>query len=308
MSLVSALKGKGPSGFGAGSTAEQVTAGLDLSGKSILVTGCNAGLGLETLRVLHLRGAHVVAAARTADKASAAIERAGARGGATAAACELSDPASVRACIAAVRALDRPLAAIICNAGIMALPQLEQKHGYELQFFTNHVGHFILVNGLLDQLAADGRVVILTSDAHKSAPASGIEFDNLDGAKGYRPWRAYGQSKLANLLTAVELSRRLAGSGKTAYAVHPGVIKTELVRHMNPVVRAAMSVVGPIALKSIPAGAATQCYAATHPGATQVSGRYIVDCNAAEPSRHGRDPELARRLWDVSEKIAAELT
>jgi NAD(P)-dependent dehydrogenase (short-subunit alcohol dehydrogenase family) len=307
MSLVSLVKGKGPNGFGFGSTAEEVTAGQDLSGKTMLLTGCNAGLGLETLRVLARRGAHVIATARTEGKAGAAITAAGAEGRATAMACELSDPPSVRACVAAVRGLGRPLAAVICNAGIMALPRLEQKHGFELQFFTNHVGHFILVTGLVDQLADDGRVVMLSSAAHGRAPAAGIEFDNLSGATGYRPWTAYGQSKLANLLFATELARRFSGTGRTAYAVHPGVIRTELVRHINPLARGAFAALGPLVLKSIPQGAATQCYVAVHPGAAEFSGRYFADCNPARTSRHGRDPNLARRLWVESEKIAAAL-
>ncbi len=307
MSLVALFKGKGENGFGFGSTAEEVTAGQDLSGKTMLLTGCNSGLGRETLRVLALRGAHVIATARTADKAAAAIEAAGARGRATALPCELSEPSSVRACVASVRELGRPLSAIICNAGIMALPRLEQKHGYELQFFTNHVGHFILVTGLLDRLADDGRVVMLSSEAHRSAPSVGIELDNLSGANGYRGWTAYGQSKLANLLFAAELGRRFAGTERTAYAVHPGVIKTDLARHMNPVVRVGLAVAGPLALKSVGQGAATQCYAAAHPGAVPFSGQYLADCNPARPSRHARDPELARRLWTASEKIVAEL-
>lgn len=307
MSLVAALKGRGENGFGYGSTAEEVTQGIDLTGKTALVTGCNAGLGLETLRVLRLRGAHVIAAARSVEKASAAIAAAGAAGGATPVACELSEPASVRACVDTVRGLGRRLDAVVCNAGIMALPRLEQKHGYELQFFTNHVGHFLLVTGLLDLLAGDGRVVMLSSAAHKSAPPAGIEFDNLSGERGYGPWRAYGQSKLANLLFATELARRFAGSARTAYAVHPGVIRTELVRHMNPVMRGAFSLIGPIALKSIPQGAATECYAAAHPDATRHSGAYLADCNPARPSAQGRDAGLAAKLWSVSEEIAAKL-
>jgi NAD(P)-dependent dehydrogenase (short-subunit alcohol dehydrogenase family) len=307
MSLVSLVKGKGPNGFGFASTAEEVTAGRDLSGQTVLLTGCNAGLGLETLRVMARRGAHVIAAARTEAKAAAAIAAAGAGGRATAMACELSDPPSVRACAAAVRGLGRPLAAMICNAGIMALPRLEQKQGHELQFFTNHIGHFILVTGLVDALADDGRVVMLSSDAHRRAPEGGIQFDNLSGASGYRPWAAYGQSKLANLLFASELARRFAGSKRTAYSVHPGVIRTELVRHLNPAARVVFGALGPIMLKSIPQGAATQCYVATHPDAAQFSGSYFADCNPARPSRYGRDAELARRLWVASEKIAAEL-
>jgi WW domain-containing oxidoreductase len=307
MPLLSLLKGKGENGFGFGSTAEQVTAGRDLSGKTVLLTGCNAGLGRETLRVLALRGAHVIATARTADKAQEAIRAAGAGGKATPLACELSEPSSVRACAASVRALDRTLAAIICNAGIMALPRLQQKHGYELQFFTNHMGHFILVTELLDRLADDGRVVMLSSDAHRGARA-GIQLDNLSGAAGYSGWAAYCQSKLANLLFAAELGRRFAGSERTAYAVHPGVIKTDLARHMNPLVRVGLTVAGPLAFKSVAQGAATQVYAATHPDAKQYSGQYLSHCNPVKPSRHGRDPELARQLWAASEKIAAELS
>ncbi len=216
MSLLATLKGKGPSGFGYGSTAEEATRGLDLSGRAYLVTGANSGLGLETVRVLSLRGARVFAAARTAEKARAACAAFGAK--IQPVACELSDPASVRACVAAVKADGAPLDAIILNAGIMGLPKLRQAHGYELQFFTNHIGHFILATGLLSQLAEKGRVVALSSTAHQFAPKGGIEFDNLSGERGYSAWRAYGQSKLANLLFAKELARRLAGTGKTANA------------------------------------------------------------------------------------------
>ncbi len=306
MSLVSMFKGKGPSGFGYGSTAEQVTDGLDLSGKTILLTGCNSGIGKETLRVLAMRGAHVVAAARTDEKASAACAEVG--GETTPVACELSEPASVRACAARVKELGRPLSAIICNAGIMALPKLTLQQGYELQFFTNHVGHFILVTSLLDQLADDGRVVMLSSDAHKGAPREGIQFDNLDGSKGYRPWAAYGQSKLANLLFAKHLATRLEGTGKTANSVHPGVIHTNLSRSMNPAVNVALAIGAPLVLKSAAQGAATQCYVAVHPGAAGVSGQYFADCNESRPSHNGRNAGLAAELWEVSEKIASEVS
>ena len=143
MSLASRIKGKGPSGFGYGSTADEVTDGIDLNGKAFLLTGSNSGLGLETLRVLSLRGAHVFAAARSVDKAGQAIDAVSAKG--TPLACDLSDPASVRACVESVRKLGTPLSGIICNAGIMALPKLEIKYGLELQFLTNHIGHFIWV-------------------------------------------------------------------------------------------------------------------------------------------------------------------
>jgi WW domain-containing oxidoreductase len=300
------FKGKGPSGFGYGSTAEDVTDELDLSGRTILLTGCNSGIGKETLRVLGKRGAHVIAAARTVQKAQAACDEVG--GETTPVACELSEPASVRACANQVIELGRPLDAIICNAGIMALPKLNQKHGYELQFFTNHIGHFILVTSLLDTLADNGRVVMVSSDAHNGAPPEGIQFDNLSGERGYSPWASYGQSKLANLLFANQLSKRLAGTGKTANSLHPGVIHTNLARSMNPIARVALSIGAPLVLKSVGEGAATQCYLAVHPSIEGVSGKYFADCNESRSSSHGRDEAMAEKLWEASEKIASEVT
>ena len=306
MSLLAMIKPNGPSGFGYGSTAEDVTAGLSLAGKTYLLTGCNSGLGLETLRVLTLWGAHVVAAARTLEKARAAC--ASVTGPTTPVACELAEPASVRAAVAAVKALNVPVDGIICNAGIMALPKLIQARGYELQFFTNHIGHFILVTGLLELLARDARVTMLSSSAHKFAPEGGIEFDNLSGEKGYSPWRAYGQSKMANLLFARELAQRFSGTARTANAVHPGVIfDTNLQRSMT-VPRILRDAVGGLSnllvLKSIPQGAATQCYVATNPALATVSGQYFADCNIAKPRADAEDAALAKRLWDVSERIA----
>ena len=309
MSLLAMIKPKGPSGFGYGSTAEEVTGGLSLNGKTYLLTGCNSGLGLETLRVLTLRGAHVIAAARTLEKARAAC--ASVKGLTTPVACELAEPASIRACVATVKALNVPVGGIICNAGIMALPKLSQAYGYESQFFTNHIGHFMLVTGLIDALAAEARVTILSSRAHEGAPKGGVQFDNLSGEKGYSAWRAYGQSKFANLLFAKELARRFSGTARTAHALHPGVIfDTNLKRSMNvprvifdPVVGLSNLIV----LKSIPQGAATQCYVATNPALAAVSGQYFADCNIAKPRADAVDPSLAMRLWDVSEKIVVAL-
>jgi WW domain-containing oxidoreductase len=300
------FKGKGPSGFGYGSTAEEVTDGLDLSGRTILLTGCNSGIGKETLRVLAKRGAHVIAAARTVDKAQAACDDVG--GETTPVACELSEPASVQACAARVTELGRPLDAIICNAGIMALPALNQKFGYELQFFTNHIGHFILVTSLLDRLADKGRVVMVSSDAHNGAPKEGIQFDNLTGEREYSAWANYGQSKLANLLFANHLAKRLQGTGKTANSLHPGVIHTNLARSMNPIARGALAIAAPLVLKSTGEGAATQCYLAVHPNVEGIAGKYFSDCNVGKSSSRGRDAEMAAKLWDVSEKIVAEVT
>ncbi|MEZ4380959.1 MAG: SDR family oxidoreductase [Nannocystaceae bacterium] len=305
MSLVALLKPKGPSGFGYGSTAEDVTEGLDLSGKNILVTGVNSGLGAETLRVLALRGARVLGCARDETKASAACAPYGAD--ATPFACDLGEPASIRACVDAVRADGAQLDAILCNAGIMALPKRELLFGVERQLFTNHIGHFMLVTGLLDQLRDDARVVMTSSGAHMAAPKGGINFDDLSFERKYSAWAAYGQSKFANLLFAKELARRFAGSSRTANAVHPGVIYTNLGRHMHPAANVFYALSKPLFLKSIPQGAATQCYVATHPQVADISGEYFADCNVAKPRRDASDPETARRLWEASEAIVAGL-
>jgi WW domain-containing oxidoreductase len=306
MSLYSALARKGPNGFGYGTTAEEVTAGLDLRGRHVLVTGCNSGLGEETVRVLASRGATVLAAARTEDKARETCGRVS--GSTVPLACELSEPASVHACVTTVVASGIALDAIICNAGIMALPTLRQKLGYELQFFTNHVGHFLLVTGLLDHLAPAGRVVMVSSGAHKRAPPAGIELDNLSGERGYTPWSAYGQSKLANLLFARELARRMAGSDRVANALHPGVIATNLTRHMGAGARAGFAAAGAVFMKTIPQGAATQCWAAVHPASADITGEYLADCNISASSAKGRDMNLAAALWAKTEAIVAELS
>jgi WW domain-containing oxidoreductase len=305
MSLYSMLKGNGPSGFGYGSTAEEVTEGLDLSGRTYLVTGCNSGLGFETMRVLTMRGATVVAAARSLAKAEDAARKVG--GTTLPVACELSEPESVLACVERVSAEADRLDGIIANAGIMALPKLNTAHGYELQFFTNHVGHFILVTGLLDRLTDDGRVVMLSSAAHEMAPSEGIMFDNLDGSRSYNSWKFYGQSKLANLLFARELSKRLEGA-QTANALHPGVIATNLGRHMHPITAVGYAIGNPLFMKSVEEGSSTQVYVATHPSLDGVTGEYFADCNVKKSSRNGRDEELARRLWDETEKIVEEVT
>ena len=303
MSIFSMISRAGPTGFGYASTAEDVTRGISLTGKTVLVTGCNSGLGLETMRVLALRGALVIGTSRNKGTADAATRLV--TGKTVGLACELSDPVSVKACVAEVKAMGLRLDAIVANAGIMALPALKLAQGYEMQFFTNHIGHFALVTGLLDTIADDGRVVMLSSSAHSLAPVGGIEFDNLDGHKSYKPWVAYGQSKMANLLFAKDLARRFKGSSRTAYAVHPGVIRTNLGRSMNRLVQAGMSVLGPLLLKSIPQGAATQCFCAVNPAAIALSGNYMADSNVAECRADANDAALARKLWDMSEKIIA---
>jgi NAD(P)-dependent dehydrogenase (short-subunit alcohol dehydrogenase family) len=306
MSLVSVLLGRrGVSGYGYASTAEEVTDGLNLRGQNILITGVNAGLGAESARVLQLRGATILGAARTLEKAKAACRALGPS--AVPLACELSEPASVRACVAEVQALGIRLDVILCNAGIMALPERELRYGQELQFLTNHLGHFALVTGLLDRLSTRGRVVMLSSAAHEVTPRGGIYFDDLTLERNYKPWVAYGQSKLANLLFARALARRLAGTQRTANALHPGVIATQLTRHMSSLTQAAASVASGIFFKSVAEGAATQCYVAAHPSVAGISGEYFVNCNIGRPSRFGRDDGLAERLWVVSEQILSTL-
>lgn len=305
MSLLQHLKPNGPSGFGYGTTAEQVTEGLSLAGKTVLVTGCTSGLGFETLRVLAMRGARVIGTARSVEKAREACAKV--RGETIPLACELSDPVSVRGCVEAVRRTGHRLDALVCNAGIMALPRLQQAHGIELQLFTNHVGHFLLVTGLLDRLAEDGRVVVLSSAAHRMAPKGGIAFDDLPGERAYSPWGAYGQSKFANLLFAKALARRFAGSRRTACAVHPGVIRTRLGRHMNPVADFIFGLGDPLVLKSVEQGAATELYAAVHPTAALLNGAYLADCNVARCRPDADDPALAERLWKVTEELVARL-
>ncbi len=303
MSLAALIKGRGPSGFGYGSTAEEVTAGLDLSGKTFLVTGVSSGLGLETMRVLSLRGAHVVALARTKEGAASAIASVNAKG--TPVACDLSEPDSVRAAVEEVKK-GAPLDAIVCNAGVMALPKRHVKHGIELQFLTNHVGHFLLVTGLLDRLVEAGRVVVLSSDAHRYGPREGIRLDDLAASRGYNGWVAYGQSKLANILFARALAKRL-DKGRTANSLHPGVIKTNLGRHLGVALQIGYALGGPLFLKTIPQGAATQCYVATHPSLSNVTAKYFADCNVAQPKRIAEDDALAEALWEKSEEIAKRI-
>ncbi|MCB9743507.1 MAG: SDR family NAD(P)-dependent oxidoreductase [Alphaproteobacteria bacterium] len=305
MSLYGLLKRPGPSGFGYNSTAEQVTEGLDLSGKVYLITGCNSGIGAEAFRVLAKRGATVLGAARSLEKAQAACDAV--QGDTRPVACELSEPDSVRRAVEAVQGMGLALDGLIANAGIMALPERTLHHGVELQLLTNHVGHFILVTGLLDQLSPTGRVVMLSSTAHQMTWPEGVRVDDFAAARGYNSWRAYGQSKLCNLLFAKELARRLP-AGQTANALHPGVIATNLGRHMPAAVDALYRALGPVfATKTVPQGAATETYAATHPSVAGVTGAYLADCNLATPSAHGQDMALAASVWEATEALVATL-
>ena len=287
--------------FGKRSTAEDVTAGMDLTGKTALVTGCNSGLGLETMRVLALRGAHVIGAARTLEKATNACDSV--EGKTTPLVVELTDLSGIVDAGKQVADMGDPVDMLILNAGIMQLPELQLSNGVERQFAVNHVGHFLLTLRLLDQVKAAeaGRVVVVSSGAHRWAP-NGIRFDNLDGSQDYDPREAYGVSKTANGLFSRELARRLSKTNATSNSLHPGVIPTNLARHL-PDREYDMS--NPF-FKTIPEGTATQCYVATSPDLDGVTGYYFDDCNPAVPNEHMQDDAAAARLWAVSEDLVSD--
>ena len=285
--------------FDAQSTAEQVTEGLDLSGQTYLLTGCNSGLGYETARVLGARGARIIGLARTKQTAANALTALKVQGEAVA--CDLADLASVRRAVAEIEGL-AVLDGLIANAGIMALPTLQQIAGYERQFFVNHIGHFVLVTGLLDRLSERARVVMLSSGAHRYA-SQGLELDNLSGETDYEPWRMYGRSKLANIFFARALTTRFAGGQRTAVAVHPGVIETNLGRHVADI--DGMYSKLRHMMKTVAQGAATQCYAATHPSLAGVSGVYLSDCAVSETTPATLEDGQAEMLWTRSAEIAA---
>lgn len=294
------------SAFNRRSTAEQVTEGLDLSGKTILITGVNSGLGYESMRVLAMRGAHIIGCARTIEKAREACESVD--GQTTAVACELSDPASVNQCADTIIAMQTPIDVLLCNAGIMALMDHQQAHGLEMQFLTNHIGHFLLIQRLLGclQEAGKSRVVLTSSGGHTHTVAGGIDFANLSGDKYYDAWKFYGQSKLANILCANEIARRYKDHGITANAVHPGVIQTNLARNAGGLMTKVIQLFAPLFSRSIAQGAASQCYLAVNPDCESVSGEYFADCNPTKPSKYALDKDLANQLWERSEKIIAE--
>lgn len=279
--------------FGTESTAEEVTAGIDLSGKTALVTGCNSGIGFETMRVLALRGAHVLGTARSAEKgrqACASIE-----GRCTPFVLELSDLDSVASCAESIRNLNLPVDILVCNAGLL-FREHRETDGLELHFAVNHLGHFLLVHRLLDRVvaAAQGRVVVVGSRSHRRADA--IRFDDLSGRSWDSEMSAYGHSKLANGLFSLELARRLEGTGATSNCLHPGSVETNIFRNAsrsNPNRE----------LKDLARGAATTCYVATSPALEGVTGYYFNDCNPEEPSEAMRDADMARQLWSVSEDL-----
>jgi WW domain-containing oxidoreductase len=291
--------------FGARATADQVLAGVDLTGRHFVVTGCNSGIGLETMNALAANGAHVIGLARSLADARTACARVGSS--CTPVACDLSDLDSVAAAAASIRTLNVPLDAIIANAGIANLPTLETRYGVEMQFLVNHIGHFALVNQLSDLVRnGTGRIVIVSSSASiKQAPAEGIMFDNLDGHRSYQPFAFYGQSKFAAALYAKELSRRLRGRGIAVNSLHPGAIRgTRLNRHLGGPLALVLTV-AQLFMKNAQRGAATQALLAASPQVAGISGEYWTDCRIAEGHPLLNDVDLAKRLWEVSEGIVA---
>jgi len=315
--------------FGAKSTTDEVVAGVDLSGKRVLVTGVSAGLGVETARALANHGARVVGAARDLDKAHSATEvvrtDAANGGGLELVELDLANLASVRSCADKLVADGRPFDLIINNAGVMATPFGKTADGFETQFGTNHLGHFVLTNRIASLLQAGSRVVELSSAGHRFSDVS-LDDPNFERTE-YTPFGAYGRSKTANVLFAVEFDRRHKDRGVRATAVHPGGIQTELGRHMTPelmqemidnISRAQQAGGGQeFEWKTIPQGAATSCWAGAKAAADEVGGRYCEDCHVAEIVEgdsllrggvrpYAIDPEHAKALWALSEQMVGE--
>lgn len=276
--------------------------------------GGASGIGFETARVLALRKAHVVIAARNMDAANEAkqlILKDNEAAHVDVLKLDLCSMKSIRAFVDNFNALNLPLNLLINNAGIMFCPFQLSQDGIESQFATNHIGHFLLTNLLLDKMKStarttgiEGRIVNLSSIAHLHTYENGIKFDGINDEKSYSDKRAYGQSKLANILHAKELSRRLQeeGANITVNAVHPGLIMTNLFRH-SAVLMKILQLLSYILWKNVPQGAATTCYVALHPSMKGVSGKYYLDCNEMAPSAYASDETLAKKLWDFSNKL-----
>jgi WW domain-containing oxidoreductase len=291
--------------FGSRSTADKVLAGIDLTGKRFIVTGCNSGIGFETMNALAANGAHVIGLSRTLPDAAAACAKAGPS--CTPMACDLGDLESIAAAAAAIRNLHGALDAIIANAGIAAPPALATRYGVEQQFLVNHLGHFALINDLLDRVRnGSGRIVIVGSAAAVTqAPAEGIMFDNLDGSRFYDPVLFYGQSKLANALYAKELSRRLGARGIASNSLHPGATRgTGLNRNLKAPMKFALWAAQGF-MKSPARAAATSVLLAASPQLGGITGEYWSNCRIVRGNPLLEDAALARRLWEVSEQIIA---
>lgn len=317
------------SGFGAESTADEVLEGKDLSGKLVFITGGASGLGQETARAMTAKGARVVIAARDQaklDEAAAAIKEGSGSDAVETIVCNLASLDSVRACAKeAAERFDR-IDLLINNAGVMACPLMRTTDGFEMQFGTNHLGHFLLTNLLMPLVksGSDKRIVNLSSRGHFFDEVHHDD-PNYTG-RDYEKWTAYGQSKTANIQFTVGLESRLAGQGIHSYAVHPGGIMTNLGRHMTDEDREWMMArikkntekgdgASAPGFKTIPQGAATTCVAATASDLGGKGGVYLEDCNVAAVDdtsekagvrSYAINPDNAERLWAISEEMVGE--
>ncbi len=317
--------------FGATSTTDEVLDGVTLTGKRVLVTGVSAGLGVETARTLAAHGAAVVGAARDLDKAkraTAPVRQDAAKGGSLELIeLDLAALKSVRACADALNAAAKPFDVVICNAGVMATPFGKTADGFETQFGTNHLGHFVLVNRIAGLIKPNGgRLVNLSSAGHRF---SDVDLDDPNFARApYAEFVSYGRSKTANILFAVEFDRRHKAQGIRATAVHPGGIQTELGRYMTDEARAAMMKIvedanraagkaaNDISWKTIPQGAATSVWCGFVAPAGEVGGKFCEDCHVAQVvdnadlrggvRPYALNPERAKALWAKSEEMVGE--
>ena len=296
-------------------TTDDVLQGIDLSGKVVLITGGTTGLGKESARALGLAGATVIISARSEEKGSAAVAQLTELvpdGDFSFEVMELGSLDSVRAFADRFLASHDRLDVLLANAGIMAVPYGKTDDGFELQFGTNHLGHFVLVNRLLPLLkaSAPSRIVNLSSAGHF---ASGIIWDDPNfETNDYSKMDAYGQSKTANILFTVELERRYGDAGVHAWAVHPGMVMTDLARSFTKddfgdlASRAKKSGMKMPTLVNVDVGASTQVWACASAEALEKPGSYLADRAFAEPSDYANDPELAKRLWVLSEQLVGE--
>ncbi|XP_024516233.1 short-chain dehydrogenase TIC 32, chloroplastic [Selaginella moellendorffii] len=307
---------RGPSGFGSSSTAEDVAQGISLHSQVAIITGSTSGIGFETARVLAKHGAHVVVPARKvkdSEGVRSRILKEFPDATVSVGELDLSSLASVRKFVSEFKALELPLNMIINNAGISSGKFVLSPEGLELDFATNHMGHFLLVELLLDDViktssetGIEGRIVIVSSEAHKFAPKQ-IVYEKLNDKDSFSWTGAYGRSKLANIWHAKELARRLQerNVNVTANALHPGAIDTNLGRDFNKILVSTVFFLGKPFLKTVPQGAATTVYAAIHPSMRGVTGKYLCDCNEAECSATANDMKMAAELWEFSEKFVA---
>jgi NAD(P)-dependent dehydrogenase (short-subunit alcohol dehydrogenase family) len=319
--------------FDASSTTDEVLSGLDLRGKRILVTGVSAGIGIETARALAAHGAHVVGTARDIAKAEAAtaqVRKDAASGGGRfeIVALDLADLASVRSCASGLLAKKELFDVVIANAGVMATPFGHTTDGFETQFGTNHLGHFVLVNRIASLIRAGGRLVNLSSAGHRYANVD-LEDPNFAHTP-YHPFIAYGRSKTANILFAVAFDQRHRERGIRAAAVHPGGIRTELSRHMDAAalgqiidqMNKQLAVEGkpPFQYKSVPQGAATSVWTAILGSPEEIGGRYCENCHVGQVVAddvtisavsegvrgYAVDARNAAALWKKSEELVGE--